>query len=647
MACVREAHPDAQVWVTATIDSEESKELAQRSSLGDHRLWYRDLSGQIDNSAGEVNVPLEVRALMLDPSDPTKVLKEEKTATLTVPQASGAAVYDLDGNMTSLHNSWNYQCQVDAEWRREGSADIDHAQRDPQGGAGGQPSRQNRLVQVESATPNLRIRYDYDYRWRRARKQVWYADGSGNYATSPDYTIVFVYSGWNLLAEAEGINNTDGTFTHGRWLRTYYWGQDLSGTMEGAGGVGGLLAAKILAYDADPDAEGLYFAAYDGNGNITGWVDADAPENWAVFDYEPFGTRINAGTSTGTGNHGATIANADFIPFGFSTKYTEPEPELAASPLVYYGYRYYQPALGKWMSRDPIGVRGGYNLFAFCSNSPADTIDVLGLDVYIEPGFPRYNTYNKDLRGYDNYGINFSGNYDGTGDREPGGYEKMRLMIVAVDPTKLNDYVPRIITSGPGATTIASPPWDAIAEANKRYPVLHVYLVGAVGSRSGQRDIAYDKIEVTCNNSKGVLWTRLKGSSQADYNISSEARTGGRHGFVFGSFADRDNGLYPNRLTLQAWGAYAWQADVVFTWAGRPAAGPIADLPIETDFHNKWRVHASNRSEHFKVGDIYGRRVNSEYPSDPEALSRDIIGISDSNEFEIMFNVCGDGCKSK
>ena len=41
-------------------------------------------------------------------------------------------------------------------------------------------------------------------------------------------------------------------------------------------------------------------------------------------------------------------------PFRFSTKYTDDETDL-----VYYGYRYYSPALGRWMSRDPIGEVDG------------------------------------------------------------------------------------------------------------------------------------------------------------------------------------------------------------------------------------------------------------------------------------------------
>ncbi len=46
--------------------------------------------------------------------------------------------------------------------------------------------------------------------------------------------------------------------------------------------------------------------------------------------------------------------------------------------LLYYGYRYYDPATGRWPSRDPIGERGGVNLYSFCHNEPISWIDDLG-----------------------------------------------------------------------------------------------------------------------------------------------------------------------------------------------------------------------------------------------------------------------------
>jgi hypothetical protein len=46
----------------------------------------------------------------------------------------------------------------------------------------------------------------------------------------------------------------------------------------------------------------------------------------------------------------------------------------------FYGYRYYDPATGRWPSRDPIEERGGINLYGFVGNSPLNRWDYLGLE---------------------------------------------------------------------------------------------------------------------------------------------------------------------------------------------------------------------------------------------------------------------------
>ena len=40
--------------------------------------------------------------------------------------------------------------------------------------------------------------------------------------------------------------------------------------------------------------------------------------------------------------------------------------------LVYYNYRYYNPRDGRWINRDPIAEKGGWNLYAFLGNSTQD-----------------------------------------------------------------------------------------------------------------------------------------------------------------------------------------------------------------------------------------------------------------------------------
>jgi RHS repeat-associated protein len=53
--------------------------------------------------------------------------------------------------------------------------------------------------------------------------------------------------------------------------------------------------------------------------------------------------------------------------------------EIANAPLYYYGYRFYDPETGRWPSRDPIGERGGVNLYGFVGNDGINGLDILGL----------------------------------------------------------------------------------------------------------------------------------------------------------------------------------------------------------------------------------------------------------------------------
>jgi RHS repeat-associated protein len=50
------------------------------------------------------------------------------------------------------------------------------------------------------------------------------------------------------------------------------------------------------------------------------------------------------------------------------------------SGFLYYGFRYYSPALGRWISRDPLEEQGGIHLFAFVLNHPINRIDTDGRD---------------------------------------------------------------------------------------------------------------------------------------------------------------------------------------------------------------------------------------------------------------------------
>ena len=149
--------------------------------------------------------------------------------------------------------------------------------------------------------------------------------------------------------------------TNSALVRTHVWGLDLSGTEQGAGGVGGLL--WLTLYTASGAAAGTHFCAYDGNGNVVALVSASDGSSTARYEYGPFGEPIRV-TGPAAGHN----------PFRFSTKRT-----CNTTDLVLYEYRAYSVTLGRWLSRDPISERGGIGLHAFAGNDPANRHDILGL----------------------------------------------------------------------------------------------------------------------------------------------------------------------------------------------------------------------------------------------------------------------------
>jgi RHS repeat-associated protein len=61
-------------------------------------------------------------------------------------------------------------------------------------------------------------------------------------------------------------------------------------------------------------------------------------------------------------------------PLRASSQYADEE-----SGLNYSFHRYYDPGLGRYINRDPIGEVGGINLYGFCGNNPVNSFDPLGL----------------------------------------------------------------------------------------------------------------------------------------------------------------------------------------------------------------------------------------------------------------------------
>ena len=247
---------------------------------------------------------------------------------------------------------------------------------------------ENRLVGFEPQAPTAashKVAFTYDYVGRRVGEKVYAWDTSDannpHWGATPVESRTFVWHGWKLLAELEGGGEGGGGGGTGvSPVRSYTWGLDLAGQMgsagvppaslEGAGGIGGLLAVSDTnGTPSDAGDDLAYVYLYDGNGNVVQVIDPNAPDVSAAvvarYEYDPYGDRVNPPADP----------NSEYRqPFRFSTK-----PFEAVTGLYYYGYRWYSPGLGRWISRDPLEEAGGANLQGFNQNAPPDVFDPLGL----------------------------------------------------------------------------------------------------------------------------------------------------------------------------------------------------------------------------------------------------------------------------
>jgi RHS repeat-associated protein len=107
-----------------------------------------------------------------------------------------------------------------------------------------------------------------------------------------------------------------------------------------------------------------YWPLYDANGNVSEYLAASDNSIAAHYEYDPFGN-----TTLASGPHAADFAHR------FSTKFLDAE-----TGLYYYGYRYLNTEMGRWVIRDPAGLIERNNLYLGCRNSSLVRVDPLGLE---------------------------------------------------------------------------------------------------------------------------------------------------------------------------------------------------------------------------------------------------------------------------
>ena len=300
--------------------------------------------------------------------------------------------YDADGNTLTTDDGWLYT------WNSE-----------------------NRLIRAEKGS--VKFEAGYDYMGRRFEKKLY--DGE-------TLTVhrKFVYDGYKLIGVYDALNNdaeelafvwqpetagldvplsmkhdgnvyyyvTDGNKNvtalydaTGAEAANYVYGpfgQTLAAN--GRGGEspaavdyeGGKVAAicNLLSCNGDEmhrpedlDLDMLFCMELGGDSGIGG--DGNASALRTVFGMEAMDRRqYGASTSSPLPPGGLALVN----PFRFSSEFHDDE-----LGLVYYNYRYYNPQLGRWTKRDPIGEEGGIHLYNIATNNIINSTDINGLDTLL------------------------------------------------------------------------------------------------------------------------------------------------------------------------------------------------------------------------------------------------------------------------
>ena len=202
---------------------------------------------------------------------------------------------------------------------------------------------ENQLVSVTQGT-DRRTTFVYDGKRRRRVTREETKGSSGQWVLASETR--YVYDGMRVIQERT---------SNGVPTVAYTRGPDLSGTLEGAGGIGGLLARSEWNSVSSTWSHAFYHS--DGVGNVTALAVPSGNDIALAgsYRYDPFGRLIGTPTGLAARNTQRFSSKDWHNPSGF----------------YYFGYRFYDPATQRWLNRDPIGEEGGVNFRqVVCASQP-------------------------------------------------------------------------------------------------------------------------------------------------------------------------------------------------------------------------------------------------------------------------------------
>ena len=211
--------------------------------------------------------------------------------------------------------------------------------------------------------------YEYDYENRLTRVitpsqgEVSLAyDYAGRLIRRNENTLItnYIYDGDRVIAELGADNTTNVTYLYGTAIDevlnmtkyTYTWVSD---------GCGGWFLQRDTA---------IWYYNHDGLGSVTEVTDwqGNTLERYTYDEYGSFAIRDGGGNPL------------TYSPSGNRFYFTGREWDFLTG-LYYYRARWYDPLLGRFLQKDPVGYTAGdINLYRYVGNNPVNLVDPLGLE---------------------------------------------------------------------------------------------------------------------------------------------------------------------------------------------------------------------------------------------------------------------------
>ena len=188
----------------------------------------------------------------------------------------------------------------------------------------------NGQCQLVSVSTNGTFAEAYAYDALGRRVTTWNAEGTERHVYDDN---------WQVIADLDEAGNV---------VRSYVWGE----------GIDRLLAVKIgsKTYTALTDVQGTVWGYADEQGDVV-----------ARWTYDAWGNVLSEEVN-------ASAAELRAVRYRFQGR-----ERSAATGLTNFRMRWYDAVTGRWLSKDPIGLSGGLNLYAFCGNDSINYMDPTGL----------------------------------------------------------------------------------------------------------------------------------------------------------------------------------------------------------------------------------------------------------------------------